>query len=446
MAITHEAARQAPSSSHAPSADGTSAKSARTVAIACLVGATIEWFDFFIYGTAAALIFSTQFFPKFSPVAATLAAFSTFAIGFFARPIGGIVMGHFGDRIGRKAMLVLSLLMMGIGTFAIGLLPTYAQIGLAAPVLLVLLRLCQGFGVGGEWSGAILMAVEHAPPDKRGFYGGFPQLGVAAGLVLANTVFLVIGWLLTEEQFQAWGWRLPFLFSIVLVAVGLYVRHKVSESPIFEEAQRRGKATRSPLKEVLKNHKKPVFIAALACLAQNGMGYVVLVYVLNYGITQLGLTRSTMLGFIIIANILEIFATLYFASLSDRIGRRKVFLMGTGAGVLWALAFFPIVDTAVPALVLLAIVVARLCIAAMYGPMAALFCELFEPSVRFSGTSLGYQAGSIVGGALAPFIATLLFVSTGTSMSISLYMAGLCLISFIAIYSIAETHVNRPAR
>lgn len=420
---------------------GRSAKadaSPRTVAIACLIGATIEWFDFFIYGTAAALIFSTQFFPKTSELAGTLAAFSTFAIGFFARPIGGLVMGHFGDRIGRKAMLVLSLLMMGVGTFAIGLLPTYAQIGIWAPVLLVLLRICQGFGVGGEWSGAILMAVEHAPPEKRGFYGGFPQLGVAAGLVLANAVFLGIGLALTEQQFQTWGWRIPFLFSIVLVGIGLYVRHKVSESPIFEKARKHGEAVKTPLVEIFRKHKKPVITSALACLAQNGMGYIVLVYMLSYGTTKLGLPRSTMLSFIIAANLLEIVATLYFAKLSDRIGRRKVMMGGTGIGVLWALAFFPVVDTAIPALVFIAIAGARLCIAAMYGPMAALFCELFEPKVRFSGTSLGYQMGSIIGGALAPFFAALLLVATGTSFSISLYMAALCLISFMAIFSIAE--------
>lgn len=417
--------------------------SPRTVATACLVGATIEWFDFFIYGTAAALVFSNQFFPKTSEFAGTLAAFSTFAIGFLARPIGGMLMGHFGDRIGRKSMLVLSLLMMGIGTFLIGTLPTYEQIGILAPIALVILRIFQGLGVGGEWSGAILMAVEHAPPEKKGFYGGFPQLGVAAGLVLANLVFLGIGAVLTEQQFQEWGWRVPFLFSIVLVLVGLWVRSKVSESPIFKEAQKHGEAKKVPLVEVLRNHKKPVITAALACLAQNGMGYIVLVFMLNYGITRLGFPRSTMLSFIIVANILEIAATLYFAWLSDRVGRRKVFLGGTGIGVLWAAIFFPLVDTGVPALVFLGILVARLCIAAMYGPMAALFCEMFDAKIRFSGTSLGYQMGSIIGGALAPFFATLLLASTGTSMSISIYMAGLCLISFLAIFFTADTYKSK---
>ncbi|MFT8247230.1 MFS transporter [Roseomonas sp. BN140053] len=424
----------------------TSAEAAQRVAVACLIGTTIEWYDFFIYGTAAALIFNTQFFPQGSSTLAAMAAFGTFAVGFVARPVGAAVMGHYGDKIGRKAMLVLSLLTMGVATVLIGILPTYAQIGVLAPVLLVLLRLLQGFGVGGEWGGAILMAVEHAPASRRGFYGGFPQMGVAAGLILANLAFLLVTLVLSDEAFASYGWRIPFIISAVLVVLGLYVRATVSESPVFAAMKSKGHEQRMPIIEVFRRSPRQVLLGGMACLAQNGMGYVVLVFMLSYGTTRLGLPRSTMLAIIIAANVLELAATLYFAKLSDRLGRRTVFLGGTGCGVIVGALFFTVVDTGSAAAVLAAVVAARLCIAAMYGPLAAMLCEMFDTDIRFSGISISYQLGSIVGGALAPFIASLLLAGTGTSLSVSAYMAALCLISFFSVLAIRETRAVSLSR
>ncbi|MEW6635925.1 MAG: MFS transporter [Actinomycetota bacterium] len=414
--------------------------SVRKVALASAIGTTIEWYDYFIYGTAAALVFGTLFFPEFNPLAGTLAAFSTFAVGFFARPVGGIVFGHLGDRIGRKVMLVVSLLVMGIATMAIGLLPTYASIGVAAPILLVALRFIQGFAVGGEWGGAVLMTIEHSPRDRRGFYGSFPQLGKAAGILLANAAFLGVAAVISQEQFAAWGWRVPFLLSIVLIAIGLYIRLRIEESPIFRRVRETQSVARMPIVDVFRTYPREVVLAGGACITTIAMGYLVQVYMLSYGTQVLGLANSTILTIVVLTAVIELFAVVGLAALSDRVGRRKVFMSGTILGAIWALPFFWLIDTGSLALIAVAMVVMMIIASLMYGPMAALFAEMFGTRVRYTGASAGYQVGSIIGGALTPIVATALFAATNSSTSISVYMIVLCLISFVSIYLVTETY------
>ncbi|MGA8411421.1 MAG: MFS transporter, partial [Xanthobacteraceae bacterium] len=366
------------------------------VALASLVGSTIEWYDFFLYGTASALVFGDLFFPTFSPLVGTLLSFSTMAVGYIARPLGAIIMGHFGDKLGRKTMLVSSLVIMGVATTIIGLLPSFNTIGIAAPVILVMARLLQGFAVGGEVGGAITMAVEHAPDRRRGLYGGFPQLGVASGLVLANLIFLASNAFLSADQFKSFGWRIPFLVSVILVLVGVYVRLRVSESPIFKFMKRAGEEIKIPLVTLFGRAWKQILIVALSTLFTNVMGFIGLIFMLRYATTTLGFTRSTILTFTIIANLIEIPATLYFADLSDRVGRRTIYLWALAFAIVWGAVFFPLVNTAIPAVVFAAILVARLCIAAIFGPQAALFSELFDTNIRYSGISVGYSISSII--------------------------------------------------
>lgn len=414
--------------------------SIKRVAAASAIGTTIEWYDYFAYGNAAALVFGPLFFPEFSVLAGTLASLSTFAIGFLVRPFGGAVFGHLGDKIGRKAMLVLSLLIMGVATFAIGLLPTYAAIGVAAPILLVALRLVQGFAVGGEWGGAVLMAVEHAPEGRRGFYGSWPQVGVPAGVVLSNLVFLGSAAALSEEQFLAWGWRVPFLLSIVLVAVGLFIRLKIEESPVFARVKETRTQARMPIIDVFRTYPKEVVLAGAAFMANNVTGYTVQVYMLSYGTQVLGFSTSTMLTLVLITASIGIFAILGFAALSDKVGRRKVFLTGAVCQALWALPFFWLIDTRSVVLIQIALIVMLLASYAMYGPMAAMFAEIFGTRVRYTGASLGYQLGSIIGGGFAPLIAASLFAATGTSLSVSVYIIAVTVISFIAVFLLGETY------
>jgi MFS transporter, MHS family, shikimate and dehydroshikimate transport protein len=409
------------------------------VALASLVGSTIEWYDFFLYGTASALVFRDLFFPQFSALVGTLLSFSTMAVGYIARPLGAVVLGHFGDTLGRKAMLVGSLVLMGVATTIIGLLPSFDAIGVAAPVILVIARLLQGFAVGGEVGGAITMAVEHAPDRRRGLYGGFPQLGVASGLVLANLVFLASNAAMSSEQFKAFGWRIPFLLSVILVLVGIYVRLKVSESPIFKFMKRAGEELTIPLVSLIGRAWKEILIVAFSTLFTNVMGFIGLIYMLSYATTTLGFTRSTILTFTIIANAIEIPATLYFAHLSDRLGRRTIYLWALAFAIVWGAVFFPLVNTAIPAVVFIAILVARLCIAAIFGPQAALFSELFDTNIRYSGISIGYSVSSIIG-AQTPAIAALLVAATGGTFVLSGYIAAAALISFITALFLRETY------
>lgn len=414
--------------------------SIRRVAVASFVGTTIEWYDFFLYGTASALIFNKLFFPNYDPLTGTLASFGTYAVGFAARPIGGIVCGHYGDKIGRKSMLILTLLIMGIATFLIGCLPTYNQIGIWAPILLVLLRVAQGFGVGGEWGGAVLMAVEHAPAGKRGFYGSWPQTGVPAGLLLSTLIFGQIS-KLPEQSFLTWGWRIAFLLSIALVGVGLFIRLAVVEPPLFARLKESGAGARMPILDAVRHHPKNLFLAMGARVAENGAFYLYTVFVLTYATQpKIGFTSASLLKAISLAAVIHIFAIPTFGALSDRFGRRPVYLFGAIFTGLFAFPFFWLIESSNTALMMLAIALALvLGHAAMYGPQASFFSELFGTRVRYSGASLGYQLASVIAGGLSPLIATGLLKRYGASWPIALFIIGLAAVTTVSVYWAAET-------
>jgi metabolite-proton symporter len=425
-------------------AGGKPASSITQVALASFIGTAIEWYDFFIYGTAAALLFNKLFFPAFESMTGTLLAFATYAVGFVARPLGGIVFGHYGDKVGRKTMLSLSLLIMGVATCLIGALPTYESFGPGAAILLVVLRLCQGFGLGGEWGGAVLMAVEHAPKNKRGFYGSWPQMGVPAGLLLANGVFFFIDGRLSDEDMLAWGWRVPFLLSSILVFVGLFIRLRLAESPAFAKVKETGKAAKMPLIEVLVHHPKSILLAMGARLAENGFFYILTVFVLTYGTGQLKVSRDTVLTGVLIASTFHLFALPLFGMLSDRIGRRPVYMMGAIFSALFAFPFFWLLDTREPTMIWLAITLGvAVGHAAMYGPQASFFSELFGTRVRYSGASLGYQLASVIAGGLSPLIATeLLILSGGSPRPVAIYLIGLAIVTIVSVFLAAETYKN----
>ena len=413
--------------------------SVRLVAVASFIGTTIKWYDFFLYGTAAALVFNRLFFPTFDPLMGTLAAFGTYAVGFVARPVGGIVIGHYGDKIGRKSMLVLTLVVMGVATFLIGLLPTYEQIGPWAAVGLVLLRVAQGFGVGGEWGGAVLMAVEHAPPGTRGYYGSWPQIGVPAGLVISTAVFAVFS-RLPEEQFLSWGWRVPFLLSALLVVVGLMIRVRILETPAFTKVKEASREAHQPIIEVLRTYPKQVLLAMGARFGENGAFYIYSVFVLTYATQHVKMPQQVVLTAMLIGAGLELIAIPFFGAMSDRFGRRPVYLFGAIATALWAYPLFKLLDTGSPPLVVLALVVAFVFShAAMYGPQAAFFSELFGTRVRYSGASLGAQLAAVLAGGTSPFIATLLLARYGTN-ALSLYLIFMAAVTIVAVLLASETH------
>lgn len=399
-----------------------SARERRKVLGASFIGTAIEWYDFFLYGAAAALIFGPQFFPTEDPLAGTLAAFATFAVGFIARPVGGILMGHYGDRVGRKSMLLISMLLMGGATVAIGLLPNYATIGAAAPALLVAFRFLQGLGVGGEWGGAVLMAVEYSPRNKRALYGSFPQMGLPAGIILSNLVFIAVTAIFAPDIFQAWGWRVPFLLSGILIIVALYLRLQIEESPSFEAAKKSDAIERNPLRTVLTRHGLTVMLAGAVSIASPAIGYIYSVYMLSHGTTVLEIARPTMLWLIVLGAVAHLVTVYLGAVLSDRFGQKPVFTAGAVLVTLWAFPFFGLINTANPGLILLAFTVMLLAQSLMAGPQAAMIAELFPSAVRYSGASIAYQIGSIAGGGFAPLIATGLFATYGSTVPISLYL------------------------
>ena len=413
----------------------------RRVVLASFIGTTIEWYDYFIYGTAAALVFNKLFFPELDAFTGTIAAFGTFAVGFFARPIGGLVFGHFGDKLGRKNMLVTTLMMMGIATFLIGVLPTHAQIGVASPVLLVVLRFIQGFGVGGEWGGAVLMAVEHGHRGRRGFFGSCAQAGVPIGLLLATGVFTLLNSQLTDAQFLAWGWRVPFLIGILLLAVGLYIRLAILESPLFKKLQEKESERPAPIREVLTKYPRNVLIAMGARFAENASFYIFTVFIYAYAKNHLELDRQVILNAILIASAVQFIAVPCFGALSDRAGRRPVYIFGAVFTALFALPFFLLVKTESPVLITIAMILAiAVGHAAMYGPQAAFFSELFSTRVRYSGVSLGYQLASPFAGGLAPIIAALLLKwSDGNPWPVAAYLVVTSLITLTAIRFAKET-------
>jgi metabolite-proton symporter len=423
-----------------PAAASVPANSVSRVVLASFVGTTIEWYDFFLYGTAAALVFNRLFFPTLDPLAGTMASFATYAVGFFARPIGGIVFGHFGDRMGRKSMLVTTLAMMGLATFLIGVLPTYEQIGVAAPIMLVVLRFIQGFGVGGEWGGAVLMAVEHGHQGRRGLYASWVQAGVPAGLLLANAVFNLFS-LLPEEAFLSWGWRVPFLLGIALFGVGLFIRLQIFESPLFAQVRERKQQAAVPFFAVLRRYPRNVVLAIGARMAENAGFYVFTVFVLTYATEHLKLSRTMMLNCVLIASVVQFAAIPLFGLWSDSVGRRPVYLGGAAAMAVFAFPYFWMLDTGEPLWIAVATVINLVIIAAMYAPQAAFFSELFGTDVRYTGASIGYQLASPLAGGLAPLIsAGLLKWSDGRTWPIALYIIGLSTITIAAVYIAAETH------
>jgi metabolite-proton symporter len=412
-----------------------------TVATASLIGTAIEWYDFFLYGTAAALIFNKLFFPTFDPMMGTLLAFATYALGFVARPLGGLVFGHYGDKIGRKTMLYLTLLIMGAATAVIGILPTYETAGIWAAILLVTCRLVQGFGLGGEWGGAVLMAVEHAPENRKGFYGSWPQLGAPLGLVLGTLVFSVVSAFLTDAQLLAWGWRLPFLFSILLVVVGLWIRFTIAESPEFQKIKDEKQEVKMPIIDAIRMYPKNILLAMGARFAENGFFYIYATFVLAYATQSLGLNRQDMLNGVLIAAAIETFTIPAFGLLSDYVGRRPVYIFGAVFSALMSFPLFMLLGTKEPHMAWIAIIMGlAIGHAAMYGPQASFLSELFGTKVRYSGVSLGYNLASIFAGALSPLIATgLLAAYAPATWPVSLYMIVLALITVVSVYFATET-------
>jgi metabolite-proton symporter len=412
----------------------------RRVVLASFIGTTIEWYDFFLYGTAAALVFNKLFFPTVELTKGTMAAFATFAIGFLARPLGGIICGHYGDRVGRKSMLVLTLMVMGLATAVIGALPTYHTIGVWAPILLTALRFIQGLGVGGEWGGAVLMAVEHGGAGKRGLYASWPQAGVPAGLFLSTAVFFFFS-RLPEKELLSWGWRVPFLLGIFLVLVGLFIRLKVIESPLFAKVQTEKTVSRMPILEAIRTYPRNILLTMGARLAENVSFYIFSVFVLSYASERLGVPKATVLFGLLIAAGIEFLTIPAFGALSDRVGRRPVYMLGAALSGLFAFPFFWLVETRQAPWIWTAIAASLgLAHAAMYAPQAAFFSELFGTRVRYSGASLGYQLASPLAGGLAPLVAAwLVDKAAGASWPVAVYLASMSALTLLSVWLAEET-------
>lgn len=428
-----------------PSAPPGTSRIGRIVA-ASLVGTTIEWYDFFLYGSAAALVFNTLFFPSSDPLVGTLLAFLTYAVGFAARPLGGVVFGHYGDKIGRKKLLVISLLMMGGATFAMGLLPTHASIGVWAPILLTVLRLVQGFALGGEWGGAVLLVSEHGGDKRRGFWASWPQAGAPGGNLLATGVLALLAAIQSDEAFLAWGWRIPFLLSGVLVMLGLWIRISVEESPVFLEAQKRtqeeaaaGIKEKPPVVEVFRRSWREVLLAIGTRFGENISYYILTAFLLVYVTVHLELSKSAALNAVLIGSAIHFVTIPLWGALSDRLGRRPVTQIGAIGMALWAFGFFALLDTKSFPVIVLAVTVGLLLHGAMYGPQAAFISEMFDTKVRYSGASMGSQLASIIGGALAPIIAVELLKDYGSSVPISLYLCFASLVTVVTVWIAKET-------
>ena len=424
-------------------------KDMRKVALTSLSGTSIEWYDFFLYGTAAAVIFPKAFFPQDLPTMVVLiASFSTFAVGFLARPLGGAIFGHFGDRVGRKKTLVVALMMMGVATTLIGFLPTYQSIGVMAPLLLVVLRFVQGLAIGGQWGGAMLLVTESAPKDQRGWYGAYAQAGAPVGVILANLAFLGVSASLSEADFMDWGWRLPFIASFVLILISMYVQLKLEDTPAFkalaanqapkDAAQQT--VVKSPVIEVLRRYPKRIVLAAGAFLSIQVTFYILIAFVVAYGVNSptVTLSRDMMLTAVLVAAAIMVPSQFYFSGLSDRLGRKTVYRWGAILTGLWGFALFPLIDTGDPILICVAVTMGLVFLGMQYGPQAAFFTELFSTEVRYSGASLGYQLGAIVGGALAPTIAVLLWNNFGIFW-VSVYIALAAILTLISLSQLTET-------
>ncbi|MFE3449988.1 MFS transporter [Nonomuraea sp. NPDC059194] len=417
----------------------------RRVILASLIGTSLEWYDFFLYSTAASLVFGKLFFPTFDPLSGTLLALVTNAVAFVARPLGGIVFGHFGDRVGRKTVLVVTLLVMGVSTFLIGVLPTYDAIGAAAPLLLGLLRFVQGLGLGGEWGGAVIMSMEHGDPRRRGFNASWPQVGVPAGFLLATALLGLLHATLSEAAFLSWGWRVPFLLSGVLVLVGLWVRVKITESPLFAEVEQKGTKARMPLIEVLRTHPRALLSAFTARIGVDVAFYTFTIYILLYITGVLDMDRSVGLNAVLIGSACQLLLIPLFGALSDKYGRRTVYLAGAIGAAVWVFVFFPLLDTKSFPLIVVAAVVALVTHAAMYGPQAAFIAELFNTRLRYSGASMGYQVAGIIGGGIAPIIALQLYATYQTTIAVSIYVVlALAITAFGLAIAPRVEDVDRP--
>ncbi|WP_200760235.1 MFS transporter [Effusibacillus dendaii] len=404
----------------------------RKAAIASTVGTAIEWYDFFLYGTMAALIFPKLFFPKSDPYVGVLEAFTTFFLGFAARPIGAAIFGHFGDRIGRKATLIITLLLMGISSTVIGLMPTHDSIGVWAPVLLTVLRVCQGLGVGGEWGGSVLMSMEWGSQKRRGLMASWPQMGVPLGLLLSSlmvTIFIH----LSGSQFNVWGWRIPFILSIVLVIIGLFIRLSVLETPFFANALKEKRIARQPVLEVFKQNPKEIILSAFVRLSEQAPFYIFITFVISYGTGTLHMDRGFLVNATTVGALLSLFSVPLFGHLSDRIGRKKMYIWGSVLTLLFAFPYFGMLNSGSPILVFLAIVISLIPHDMQYGPQAALIAENFPTHLRYSGASIGYQLASIIAGGPAPLIAAYLLHTFGSSTAISWYMIATSVISLIAV-------------
>ncbi|MBS0221102.1 MAG: MHS family MFS transporter [Proteobacteria bacterium] len=404
----------------------------RRAVIAATVGTTIEWYDFFIYGTAAGLVFGKLFFPNEDPLTATLAAFGTYFVGFVGRPIGAAIFGHYGDRIGRKATLIATLMCMGLATFAIALVPTYASIGIWGAVILTILRVIQGIGVGGEWGGSVLISMEWARSHgSRGLVASWPQFGVPAGLFLSNLVILGFStW--AGESFLDWGWRIPFLLSIILVGIGLWVRLGILETPVFQKLVSERKIEKAPIAEVIRRQPREILLSALLRMAEQAPFYIFTAFVFAYATTTLKASRDFVLTAVLCASVLSFVTIPLCGHISDRIGRRKMYLIGAAVTGLFGFLYFGMLDTALPSAIFLAIVLSLIPHDMMYGPQAALIAEAFTPRLRYSGASLGYQLASIIAGGPAPLIATALFAAYHTGYAIAIYIAACAVVSLVS--------------
>ncbi|MBB2891547.1 MFS transporter [Flexivirga oryzae] len=405
----------------------------RRAVIASTVGTTIEWYDFFLYGTAAALVFPKIFFPSSSNFAGVLESFATLFVGFAARPVGAAIFGHFGDRVGRKATLVTTLMLMGAATVLLGVLPGTASIGIAAPALLVLLRVAQGIGVGGEWGGSVLMSMEWGSEKRRGLMASWPQLGVPIGLLLSTAMMKLMGAVTTDAQFDSWGWRVPFLASIVLVAIGMYVRLRVQESPEFAEIKRTEQVVKQPLLQVIREQPREILTSAFVRMSEQAPFYLFITFVLTYGTKHLDLDKGELLNDTLIAAALGLVSVPLFGHLSDRFGRRVVYGIGIVASAVFAFPYFGLLNTKNSGLILLAIVLSLVFHDMQYGPQAALIAESFGTGLRYSGAGIGYQLASVIAGGPAPLIAAAILRSTGSSVGISWYIVGCCVLAFGAL-------------
>ena len=428
--------------------DSTPKSNMQKVALTALAGTSIEWYDFFLYGAAAALIFPAAFFGEATPSTALILSLLTFAAGFIARPIGGIIFGHYGDRVGRKKTLVMALILMGVSSTLIGLLPTYAMIGITAPILLTSLRFAQGLAIGGQWGGAMLLVTESAPSNQRGYYGAFAQAGAPVGVILANLAFITTSALVSEESFYSWGWRIPFLASAILIGISMYIQLNLEDTKAFKELQALRESQqddneeairRSPILEAIQKYPKRIALAAGAFLSIQVTFYILIAFLLAYGVASADITRDDMLAAVLIASAIMVPVQFMFSSYSDRHGRKGVFMAGAILTGLWAFAIFPLVDTGNFWLIVLAITGGLIFVSMMYGPQAAFFTELFSTEVRYSGATLGYQFGAILGGAFAPTIAALLWKDYGIFW-VSVYIAFASLLTLLSVMALTETY------